>query len=50
MITVVTPEGPIFFCAPAKIIPNLLTSMGLERISDDMSLTSIFSETGMSWN
>jgi hypothetical protein len=31
---------PMFFCAPAKITANLLTSTLLERMFDDMSQTS----------
>jgi len=40
MITIVTPAGPIFFCAPAKMIPYLLTSYASDRIHEDMSATT----------
>ena len=36
-LVVVTPEGPMFFCAPAKIKPNLEISKGLDKISEDIS-------------
>ena len=36
----VTPEGPRFFCAPAKMRPNFFTSMEREAMSEDMSATS----------
>ncbi len=39
MITTVAPDGPRFFCAPAKIRPNFLISTGFEAMSDDMSAT-----------
>src|SRR5260370_37516203 len=39
-MTTVTPEGPRFFCAPAKIRPNFFTSMGREAMSEDMSAAS----------
>ena len=37
MMTMVRPAGARFFWAPAKITPYLLTSMGRERMSEDMS-------------
>src|ERR1700722_4394474 len=39
-ITTVAPEGPRFFCAPAKMQPNLFTSIGFDKMSEDMSATS----------
>lgn len=39
MMTKVTPEGPMFFWAPAKMMPNLLMSRGRARMSEDMSAT-----------
>src|SRR2546423_3104684 len=40
MITTVTPEGPRFFCAPAKMTPYFFTSTGREAMSEDISATS----------
>src|SRR5437867_7599892 len=48
MITSVTPDGPRFFCAPAKIIPYFATSMGREAMSEDMSATMGAVEAGVS--
>src|SRR5580704_6651808 len=45
-ITTVTPLGPRFFCAPAKINPNLETSTGREQISEDISATNGASACG----
>ncbi|RNA33532.1 hypothetical protein BpHYR1_050320 [Brachionus plicatilis] len=42
-MTRVTPEGPKFFCAPAKISPYLLTSICLENKFEEQSATSNFS-------
>src|ERR1700734_1250104 len=39
-ITTVAPDGPRFFCAPAKIQPKRFTSTGRDKISDDMSATN----------
>src|SRR5687767_4803775 len=39
MITSVTPAGPAFFCAPAKISPYRATSIGALKTSDEASLT-----------
>jgi len=38
--TTTTPEGPMFFWAPAYTRPNLPMSNGLQRKSLDMSATS----------
>ena len=38
-MTIVTPAGPTFFCAPAQINPNLVTSTSSERIFYDISAT-----------
>src|SRR5260370_36935084 len=40
MMTTVTPEGPKFFWAPAKMRPNLFTSTGRQAVSEDMSATN----------
>src|ERR1700687_5626903 len=48
-MTTVTPLGPRFFCAPAKISPNLDTSMGREAMSEDMSATSGAGLAGSEW-
>jgi hypothetical protein len=39
-MTMTTPAGPMFFCAPAYIIANLLTSMGCDIIDDEKSATN----------
>jgi hypothetical protein len=39
-MTMVTPAGPMFFCAPAKITPYLATSITRDRMCEDMSATS----------
>ena len=39
MITTVTPAGPIFFCAPAKIKPYRFTSQGSDKMQEDISAT-----------
>ena len=39
MTTTVRPAGAMFFCAPAKRMPYLLTSTGRERMSEDISHT-----------
>ena len=45
------PAGPMFFCAPAKMTPNLLTSYGSESMFEDMSATSgTFPVSGMEVN
>ncbi len=50
-ITTTTPAQPKFFCAPAKITPNLLTSTGRVRKFEDMSQTnSLLPTSGMSEN
>src|SRR5471032_126909 len=38
-MTMVTPAGPMFFCAPAKITPYCDTSTTRDRMCDDMSAT-----------
>ena len=37
IITIVSPEGHIFFCAPEYIMPNLLTSITSDIMQDDIS-------------
>ena len=50
MITSVTPAGPRFFCAPAKIMPNLLTSTTHDMISLDMSaISGTLPASGKKW-
>ena len=50
-ITTTTPEQPKFFCAPAKITPNLVTSNGRVRKFEDISQTRSLSPTsGISGN
>src|SRR3974390_2024827 len=49
-ITSVTPEGPRFFCAPAKSIPYLVTSIGREAMSDDMSATIGAADAGIEFH
>ena len=44
-MTMTTPAGPTFFCAPAKITPYLETSTGFEQKFEDMSATSNVSPT-----
>ena len=44
-ITIVTPEHPRFFCAPAYINPNLDTSTRRVKIFEDMSATRSLSPT-----
>ena len=47
MMTTVTPAGPMFFWAPAKISPKRLTSTGRLRMSELMSAMSRASLFGM---
>ena len=37
--TTTTPAGPIFFCAPAMMAPNFVTSYTSDRMFEDMSAT-----------
>ena len=39
IMTTVTPAGPMFFCAPAKSRPNFETSIGSERMQEEISAT-----------
>ena len=50
-IATTTPEQPKFFCAPAKMTPNLVTSTGRVRKFEDISQTRSLSPTsGISGN
>ena len=49
-IAIVRPAGAIFFWAPAKSAPNLVTSIGSERIQDEISaISGISPVSGSSW-
>ena len=39
-MTMVTPAGPAFFCAPAYTMPQRATSSGRDRKCEDASTTS----------
>ena len=38
-MTTTTPAGPIFFCAPAMMAPNFVTSYTSDRMFEDISAT-----------
>ena len=49
MMTTVTPAGPTFFWAQAKMMPYFSTGIGRQRISDEQSQTSGVSPTSGSF-
>src|SRR3954464_10876891 len=50
-MTIVRPEGPMFFGAPAEMRPYFETSMARDMMLDDMSATSgTLPVSGVQWN